>query len=208
MLKDSEEDIIELEDHEDESDREEENGHDDGDFDNDPDGLTEWFRERKKTLVAGGGAILAVIILAIIFFPAREGSVSKDDFRALLVRVDRIESRLAQLDGLEAAILDLLEAQVSVPEEGALADRLDILAGKVEALQQRIGYVVSDIQAVRKASSGDAPLYHTVQRGETLFGIARMHNISLDRLCAINKIGPKDTLNVGQRLLINPGTKE
>jgi membrane-bound lytic murein transglycosylase D len=46
---------------------------------------------------------------------------------------------------------------------------------------------------------------HRVQRGDTLWGIARAHGVSIDRLAQTNGLSPNGTLSVGQVLQI-PGT--
>lgn len=213
MEKDHDEDLVDLEDREDE-----EYGQDGDDFGDDPDDyvkgseLAEWARERRKTILLGGGAIILVFFLIFIVASKGGDSVPGEDFRALLLRVDRLELRMAQLDGLETAIVNLLEAQGAHPDEGALAGQLDLLAAKVEALQQRMGSIATDFQSLQKTGSPapetarDAVHFHTVQRGETMYGIARMYNLSLDRLSTLNDLNPKDTLRVGQRLRVSPGT--
>lgn len=49
-----------------------------------------------------------------------------------------------------------------------------------------------------------SPLLHTVQPGETLAGIARAYNVSLEELIAVNHIQNPDLIQAGQVLII-PG---
>jgi membrane-bound lytic murein transglycosylase D len=56
-------------------------------------------------------------------------------------------------------------------------------------------------QPARSAAGGK----HRVQRGDTLWGIARAHGVSLDQLAQTNGLSPNGTLSVGQVLQI-PGT--
>lgn len=44
--------------------------------------------------------------------------------------------------------------------------------------------------------------YHTVRRGETLWGIARSYGLHVQQLVAINRLSSKTPLRVGQRLII------
>ena len=46
---------------------------------------------------------------------------------------------------------------------------------------------------------------HVVQRGETLYGIARRYGVSLDAICAANGIADARRIYVGQRLVIPTG---
>jgi len=45
--------------------------------------------------------------------------------------------------------------------------------------------------------------YHTVQRGETLYGIARQYGLNFRDLAGLNGVNPPYNLNVGQRLRIS-----
>lgn len=212
MRRDSEDDFVTLTDRHDDDDAWYDNG--DGDDHTDEDSLRhliEWARERKNILLAGGGVLLLLLFLVLVVFPVRGSSVSQDDFTALLLRVDRIESRVAQLDGLEREIVNLLETHKPFPDAELFAGRLDMLADRVQTLQQKMGTIVSDVQAARTAAEApvrdsEARRYHTVIQGETLFSIARSYNISVERLCALNRMSPRDTLHVGRRLLISEGT--
>lgn len=47
---------------------------------------------------------------------------------------------------------------------------------------------------------------HTVSKGETLYSISRNYGISVSELCSANRMSEKDTLKVGQKLLIPGGT--
>ncbi|MCL1992892.1 MAG: LysM peptidoglycan-binding domain-containing protein [Spirochaetes bacterium] len=49
-------------------------------------------------------------------------------------------------------------------------------------------------------------LVHVVERGQTVFGIARLHNVSPDELMRFNNITDASTLQVGRRLLIPSST--
>ncbi|NLM01585.1 MAG: transglycosylase SLT domain-containing protein [Treponema sp.] len=42
-----------------------------------------------------------------------------------------------------------------------------------------------------------APKFHTVIKGETLWGISRQYNIDIDELCIINKINKNNILSIG-----------
>ncbi len=48
--------------------------------------------------------------------------------------------------------------------------------------------------------------YHTVQRGETLYGVARSYNRNFRDLAAWNNVMPPYSLSVGQRLRVSPAT--
>jgi len=50
--------------------------------------------------------------------------------------------------------------------------------------------------------------YHEVRPGESLYWIAQQYGISLDELCRLNYITPKQLIHPGQKLLVAPGSPE
>lgn len=56
------------------------------------------------------------------------------------------------------------------------------------------------------SSSNDIGVYYTVQSGDTLYGIAKKYNVTVDELKKINNL-KSNTLSVGQKLLVS-GTGE
>ena len=106
------------------------------------------FHSREKTLYIGG-AIVLVIIIVVTFLSSGGSDLSKADFNALMTRVDRIEVRLANMGGIEEKMTAALQAQkktlsegstVASGTDGTMAQQLDLLARKVELLQQQIGF--------------------------------------------------------------------
>lgn len=55
---------------------------------------------------------------------------------------------------------------------------------------------------VRAATLNQSNVIHVVQRGETLFSIARHYGTSVDALCAVNGITNRSSIYAGQRLVI------
>lgn len=209
MRKDSDDDFIDLEERHEE--REGDYGDDEfeDEFEKDSLDLLEWAKERRNAILIAAGGIVALVLVVLVISSGGEGPVSKDDFTALLLRVDRIESRVAQLDGLERAVADLIQTGREFPDQSALINRLDVLSGKVDALQKNMDSLASEAKALKTApAAATAPerqtvsRNHTVKRGETLFGIARSYNVSLDRLLEVNKIDRREPLRVGQKLII------
>jgi len=52
------------------------------------------------------------------------------------------------------------------------------------------------------AAGDDAPVVHTVRRGETLYRIADHYQVTVDQICALNRIAPNGVLYPGTRLKI------
>ncbi|PNI00664.1 LysM peptidoglycan-binding domain-containing protein [Vibrio diazotrophicus] len=66
-------------------------------------------------------------------------------------------------------------------------------------------YVLSANNRLQKTQSiarGKYKLTHTVARGDNLWTIARKHNVSTTSLAKWNGMGPRDTLSIGQKLVI------
>ena len=64
-----------------------------------------------------------------------------------------------------------------------------------------------------KGSSKKAPVegtkgqYHVVQSGDTLSGIAKKYNTSVEALCSLNNMTKDQTINPGQKLLVSSGLR-
>jgi LysM repeat protein len=185
------------------------------DFDERYDGVPRFFNLQKKTLFIGG-AIVLVIITIVTLFSSGRSDLSKADFNVLIEHVDRIEARVTDIEEIEKRITDALQAQINNVREGAtvasgtegtMAQQLDLLARNVEALQQKMGSVVEEVQAIRTVTGDRVQAkktqYHVVVRGESLYRIARKYGLTVDGLCKLNKITPHQSIYPGQKLLVS-----
>lgn len=169
---------------------------------------------KKKTLFIGGAVILVIIIATL--FPSRKSDLSKADFNVLIERVDRIEAQVTDIEETQKRITDSLLAQKNTVREGVtvvsgtegtMAQQLDLLARKVEELQQKMGSVVKEVQAIRTVTGDRVQAkktqYHVVVRGESLYRIARKYGLTVNELCKLNKITPRQSIYPGQKLLVS-----
>ena len=76
----------------------------------------------------------------------------------------------------------------------------DYVEGVVEAIANYINVPYSKAGESSQVPQGD---YYTVQRGDTLYKIANLYNLSVDGLKKINNLDT-NTISVGQKLLVNP----
>ncbi len=170
---------------------------------------------QKKTLFIGGAVVLVIIIIFALL-SSRGSDLSKADFNALIERVDRIEARVTDIEGIEKRITASLQAQkdtfregvtAAVGTGGTMAQQLDLPARKVEALQQKMGSVVKETQAIRTGRAEPVQAkkaqYHMVVRGESLYRIARKYGLTVDGLCKLNKMTPRQSIYPGQKLLVS-----
>jgi LysM repeat protein len=85
---------------------------------------------------------------------------------------------------------------------------LDALAQKVEALEKQKQPAVepkAKPSAPAKPAVSTEKRYHTVQRGETLYGISKKYRISPEELRKLNDLSPDQSIRTGQKLLVSPG---
>lgn len=209
MDKDPDVDIIELGDTIEKEPKLEEN-----DFDERYDDEPRFLNIQKKTLFIGGAVVLVIII--IVLLSSKGNDLSKADFNALIKRVDRIEAQVADIEGIEKRIAASLQAQKNTLREsvtaatgtgGTMVQQLDLLARKVESLQQKMGSVVKEVQAIRTGTGDRVKVkktqYHVVVRGESLYRIARKYGLTVDGLCKLNKMIPRQPIYPGQKLLVS-----
>ncbi|OBT16894.1 lytic transglycosylase [Vibrio sp. UCD-FRSSP16_10] len=71
--------------------------------------------------------------------------------------------------------------------------------------QSNNAYVLSAqnrLKQTQSRSRGDYKISHTVKSGESFWNIAKEHNVSVQSLAKWNGMAPKDTLRVGQNLVV------
>lgn len=90
-------------------------------------------------------------------------------------------------------------------EEGNLIEWEEIIP--LDEGQQELGNIVTEIINQVVPPPPDGPLIHIVQRGETLFGIARLYDTSMAGIIEANNLANANSIFVGQELIIpNPGS--
>jgi LysM repeat protein len=115
-----------------------------------------------------------------------------------------LEQKIA---GLEKQLAELQGKISTLGQDPALLQRVDALAKKVEALEKQ-----KQPTAESKAKPSPSPKpavstekqYHTVQKGESLFGISKKYGISVEELRKQNNLSADQPLRTGQKLLVSP----
>lgn len=141
------------------------------------------FRSGPGFLIPGGIGILLLIVIVLFFFSARS-EVSKKDLTSIQAGLNSLEAKLVRLDGLEERIARLEK------EEKELKKSVNKIAKRSSNNQKK------------RSSSQVKRRYHTVRSGESLYSIANKYGISTEKLCRLNKIGPKKPIQPGQKLLV------
>ena len=133
------------------------------------------------------GCVGAVILIGLMaFFFSGRSEVSKKDLAILKSGLDRIETRLSELDVLKERVASL-EKEVK----------------NIRATAGRRAAMVRESPKTSKPASSKAK-YHTVQSGDSLYSIAKKYGLTVGRLTQINKLNPKKPIQPGQRLLVTP----
>jgi len=161
-----------------------------------PRGLDERVRRRRvnfpfkpvgKKILWAAGAFIIIIILFALFY----GGDS--------------ESNGTDLSDIKAS-LENLTTKVEENNEYILKD-LGILKDKIDHLQRRIDALAVKVRStgvvVKKPVRQSTKKYHTIRRGENLSLIARKYGLTVNELCSINGITPRNPIHPGQQLRIN-----
>jgi LysM repeat protein len=153
--------------------------------------------------------ILLVVFLVLIFaggilyFLGRQPTSSA--VGPLQSKVVALEQRIA---GLEKQIADLHGKISTSSPDPALLQRVNALSQKVEALErqkQPTAESKAKPPAPSKPTASAEKKYHTVQKGETLYGISKKYGISVEELRKLNNLSKDPSLRTGQKLLVSPG---
>jgi LysM repeat protein len=149
--------------------------------------------------------VFLVLIIAggILYFLGRQPASS--GVGPLQSKVIALEQRIV---GLEKQIAEL-QGKISTPgPDLALLQRVDALTQKVEALEKQKPAAPEPRAkplTPPKPTASVEKKYHTVQKGETLYGISKKYGISAEELRKLNNLSKDPSLRTGQKLLVSPG---
>jgi LysM repeat protein len=151
--------------------------------------------------LALGFSVLAILL--IFFLPGTRGLDDKEAVTGK-TRLQVLEEKVTQTEYLKDEVEQLLGELGEFGE--AFSKRFAKLEKEMQALKKR---VKERGENEIKAANSRAPqktgetLYHTVSRGETLYGISRKYEVSVRRLVQLNELDVNRPIYVGQRILIS-----
>ena len=163
------------------------------------------------------GVLLILVFLGGIFYFLSRQSPDEEK--------DLLQSKLANLEqklfSLEKQITELQGKVSTLGPDPVFLQQLDALAQKVQALeeQKQPAAATKAKPSVRSKSEAEtkakppAPSkpaasadkqYHTVQKGDTLYGISKKYKVSVEDLRKLNNLSKDQALRAGQRLQVSP----
>lgn len=169
------------------------------------------YKSQWPPLVFGGTVVLALVIALALLLMGRE------EMNSIKVRLDQLERKSARLEVLEEKVYRLNRVIITTKSE--LEDSMEKLKKWRFLLDQRLAeqiqryYELGRRQALAPKESKARPYvnknsmpeigdrYHEVRSGETLYGIAKKHGISVEKLCRLNGISRNKSIQPGQKLL-------
>jgi LysM repeat protein len=187
----------------------------------------------KLPFIIIGVGIICLIILFFVLNP-RPPQNKYPDIRPIEARLGQLEERLNRLEALKDQ-LKKTEDQVRIISETQtlqqeLAKTVQINTDTISEIQKKMTAMEFGEKKMEKAASAASPnpqegsqkvkdaqkteqvdkdaLYHTVQKGETLFRISKKYGISMQKLQEMNKIDAGATIYTGQKLMVGPVKKE
>jgi len=184
----------------------------------------------KLPFIIIGGGIICLIVLFFVLNP-KPPQNKFPDIRPIEARLVKLEERLNKLEILRDQLKNA-EDQVRILSESQVLQQelAKTNSDAIAEIQKKITAVESGVKKPEKATAG-APLlqhaastkvqgvqktvqadkdtlYHTVQKGETLFRISKKYGISTQKLQEMNDIDAKTTIYEGQKLVVGPVSKE
>lgn len=150
-----------------------------------------YWAEKRNLILIGAG----VLIVVLIFFFFRVSGK------------DKSTETLAQREQKLAAIEQKIAVLEKQKEDLLASGPVKSLAEKVEMLEKRPTEKPQSPASPKAQAAPPAKRYHKVKKGETLTGIAKRYGLSVKELRRMNKLSPKTTLAVNQKLIVSPGGK-
>ena len=168
-----------------------------------------------------GTGIIVLIILTSIILNKTDENLNVSEQEGIEARIKKMEDRLVDMEKLEQKLsglenqgkmLGLLQNRMD-RLEADLASQLDRFSSKLESsIDERVKErktVLNDsakrapVDNKKKIGSKTVGKYHQVHSGETLFGIGRNYNVSLEELYRLNPSLRKSGIYPGQKIRVS-----
>ena len=158
----------------------------------------------------GGVGLVAIVVLLVILLSGPEDAVDSRQLQTLEVKIQQLEKRLASMGAMNQAFdrLGELEQKLSLISErydrfnGTVTTQIDQIIKELGLLHQKKSSQA--LQPVKTDQKQTISKFHQVRAKETLWSISRQYGLTLDQLRSYNNIGPKATIQPGQRIKLTP----
>jgi anti-anti-sigma factor len=154
----------------------------------------------KMPLLVIAGGIFVFFILIIIYM-TRDSSSGIEELQK---RVALLEERVTQAGGQSKNVSVMQEKIEGLRKE--FAEKSKQLESDLAKLRQEMESASTKAGPTKGPPVAQPPRvlkYHTVMRGETLFGISRKYGITIDELRRLNNLKSNQTIGVGQKLIVS-----
>lgn len=158
---------------------------------------------RKSFQIILGIFIILIFVIALIYFIGR--ITSKTGTNILNTRIDLMEQKMI---GFEKQIEDIQTKISSLSPDQSLIQRIDTIEQRLQLLEKQKSSspeIKQKPQPISKAQTSTKKRFHTVEKGETLYKIAKKYNLSVDELIRINGLSKDKPVKIGQKLLVSTG---
>lgn len=159
--------------------------------------------DKKKLGIFAAIGVVMLAVIAGIYMMLGGGGVTKDEVRLMQTKLGSLEQKISALEKQQAALQARLPAEGA---EAALTGKIDTIAQRVEALEKKpVAVVAEKPKATQKEKTAASPgkKTHTVQKGETIYGISKKFGLKPDDLRKLNHLGAEDTVKPGQKLVVS-----
>jgi LysM repeat protein len=158
--------------------------------------------DKKKVGIFAAIGVVVLAVIGGIYMMLGSGGISKEEVRLIQTKISSLELKTMALEKQQAALQARLPAEGA---EAALTGKVDTLAQRVEALEKKPAAVVAEKPKAaqkEKAAATSGKKIHTVQKGETIYGISKKFGIKPAELRKLNNLGENDPVMPGQKLVV------
>jgi LysM repeat protein len=168
------------------------------------------FRKKYLNLLTiGGVGLIIIVIFLVIFLSAPKDVVNSRQLQSLETKIQQLEKKLASIGVMDQALdrLGNQEQKLNLISErfdrfnSTVTTQIDQIIKELSVLHQKSSHAPQPVITDQKETK---PKFHLVRPQETLWGISRQYGLTLDQLRSYNNMGPKTTIQPGQRLKLAP----
>ena len=167
------------------------------------------YSPKRRLMRSGKTGFLRILLVVLLILAFLGGIFYFLSGRSTDGETNLLQSKLANLEqkisSLEKQITELQGKVSTLGPDPALLQKFDALTQKVEALEkQPAAQTKAKPSASSKPAASTEKQFHTVQKGDTLYGISKKYKISVENLRKLNNLSGDPALRAGQKLQVSP----